>query len=121
MYGFMLNISFGGADYMKFAVIIRNAGLNPMKFPNCADIECHLYDGKDRLHSEESVQYTEPFFNSNEASLRNFCEFITNIKTEDTPSIDVKVDISSVVLFYNTSRAVLFIRNKSMDPIDYMD
>ena len=106
---------------MKFAEIIRNAGLTPEKFPNCADIEWHFYDGKDRLSSEESVQYVEPFFKNNEASLRNFCGFITGIEKEAIHSMNVRVDIDAVVLFYKTPRAITFLRNPTMNPLDYMD
>lgn len=111
----------GGANFMKFAEIIRNAGLNPENFKNSANIKIHLYDGKDRVDSAETVHYIEPFFKNNESSLLNFKNFLIGLEKENIDSMNVKVDINSVVLFYKTSRVIIFLRNPSMNPIDYMD
>jgi len=107
---------------MKFAEIIRNAGLNPQCFSRCTDIEINLYDGKDRVSSDETVRYIEPLFKENNGSLKNFQHFLSCLEDEDIISMNVKVDICSVVLFYKTNRSIIFLRNpSSMKPIGFMD
>jgi len=106
---------------MRFSEIIRNAGLDVSRFPNCANIHIRLYDGKDRVSSEESVEYVRPLFVENPNSLKQFFNFLTGLEKENVTSMNVKVDVDSVVLFYQNPRAKVFPRKKTMDPIDYMD
>ena len=106
---------------MKFAEIIRNAGLEVARFPNCANINIRLYDGKDRVNSAESVEYTRPLFVENPNSLNKFFNFLTGLEKENVTSMNVKVDVDSVVVFYQNPRAKVFLRKKPMNPIDYMD
>ena len=108
---------------MKFAEIIRNADINwacPNHFPKVHSIEVHLYDGKDRISSEEKVNFAEPLFKENPDSYANFYAFIVGLENEkDTPKeMNVKIDISSVILFYRTPRAISFLRIQPMDPMD---
>ena len=106
---------------MKFAEIIRNAGINPEDFPKSSNIEIHLYDGKNRESTEETVKYAKPLFEENDSSLKNFKSFLTGIEQEDVSSMNVKVDIDFVILFYKTPRSIIFPRKPSMDPMDYME
>ncbi len=106
---------------MKFAEIIRNAGLNPENFKNSANIKIYLYDNKDRVSSEETVHYIEPFFKNNDSALLNFKSFLAGLEKENIESFNVKVDINSVILFYKTPRVIIFLRNPSMNPIGYME
>lgn len=106
---------------MKFAEIIREAGLKTEKFPKCSNIEICFYDGKNRIITEKEVHYVETLFKNNEPSFKNFQLFLNSLENEDIHAMNVKVDINSVVLFYKTPRAIVFMRNNSMDPLDYMD
>lgn len=106
---------------MKFAEILKNAGMNPQNFPKSSEIKTFLYDGKDRISSEENINYVEPFFKHNDGSFLNFQHFVNGIEQETIESMNVKVDITSVILFYKTPRAIVFLRNPSMNPIDYME
>lgn len=99
---------------MKFAEIIREAGLNPSEFKKCSDIPAVLYDGKDRVESKETVHYIEPLFEKNPGSLWNFKSTLISLENENIESINVKVDIDSVVLFYKTGRATVFSRRKGV-------
>lgn len=106
---------------MKFAEVIREAGLNPCNFENSSNIDISLYDGKDQISSEESIHYVEPFFKNNEGALKNFKGFITGLEKETVESMNIKIDINSVILFYKTTRAIVFLRNPPLDPMDYRD
>ena len=106
---------------MKFAEIIRNAGLDVSRFPNCANIPIRLSDGKDRVISSESVEYVRPLFVETPNSLKQFFNFLTGLEKENVTSMNVKVDVDSVVLFYKNPRAKVFLRKKPMSPLDYMD
>ena len=105
---------------MKFAEIIKNAGLDPKQFPNCSIIDISLYDGKDRIEESETVNYAKPLFEEYPSSLKAFETFISGIEQGNVTSMLVKIDVNSVVLFYKTLRPVSFLR-KSIDPLDYMD
>jgi len=106
---------------MKFAEIIINSGIDLCKFKKVGNIDITLYDAKDRISCEENVHYVEPLFKHNEGSLKNFENFLTGLERETVDSMNVKVDISSVVLFYKTPRAIVFSRRISMHPLDYME
>ena len=105
---------------MKFAEIIRNAGLNPKDFEKASNIPTTLYDGKNRTSSEETVTFVKPLFEENEGSLKNFNNFLIGLEKEEIESLNVRVDIDSVILFHQTPRAIVFLRHPSMDPMDYM-
>ena len=106
---------------MKFAEVIREAGLNPCNFENSSNIDISLYDGKDRVSSEEDIHYAEPLFKNNEGALKNFNGFLTGLEKETIESMNIKIDINSVILFYKTPRAIVFLRNPPMNPIDFME
>ena len=106
---------------MKFAEIIREAGLNACEFKKTSDITIHLYDGKNRIDTEDTVHYIEPLFKHNEASFLNFKNFLTGLEKETIESMNVKIDIDTVILFYKSPRAIVFFRNPSMSSLDYMD
>ena len=106
---------------MKFAEIIRNAGLNPKDFEKVSNIPTTLYDGKNRICSEETVTFIQPFFKENHYSLKNFKDFLIGLEKEEIDSLNVRVDIDSVILFYRTPRAIVFLRHPNLDPMDYMD
>ena len=108
---------------MKFTEIIRNSDITfarSVQFPKVHSIEVHLYDGKDRIHPEDTIQFVEPLFKENPASHANFYAFIVGLENEkEIPKeMNVKIDISSVVLFYKTPRAITFLRIPPMDPMD---
>ena len=102
---------------MKFAQIISLTGLDPQPFPKCSEIEVSVYDGKDRIHSGEMIFFVEYLFKKNETSLARFHNYLSNLEKENISSMNVKIDENSVVLFYKTARAQLFLRN-STDPLD---
>ena len=106
---------------MKFAEIIRNAGLDISRFPKCASIQIRLYDGKDRVISEKTVEYMKPFFAENISCLKRFKKFLNQLENESITSMNVKVDVGTVVLFYQNPRATIFLRTPAMNPLDYMD
>ena len=106
---------------MKFAEIIRNTGLNPDDYKKSSNIHATLYDGKNRISSEETVTYIKPLFEENEGAFKNFKNFLIGLENEEIESINVRVDMDAVVLFHRTPRAIVFLRRPSMDPIDYME
>jgi len=107
---------------MKFAEIIRNAGLKIEDFPKSSNIEITLYDDENRIVPEEKVTYAKPFFDENPDSLKNFEHFITGLETEEITTMNVKIDEHLVVLFFRTSRIIAFRRKiSSLNPMDYMD
>ena len=106
---------------MKFAEIIKNSGLKTEDFPKSSKIEIELYDGKERLSTEESVKYGSPLFEERPIILENFKAFIAGLEKEEIAKMNVKIDINSVVLFYKTGRAISFPRVLPLDPLDYAD
>ena len=95
---------------MKFAEIIREAGLNLSEFTKCSEIPVHLYDGKDRISTEEKIHFVEPLFSKNSNSLRKFNHYLSKIEMDPVEFINVQVDVDSVILFYKTPQATVFSR-----------
>lgn len=106
---------------MKFAEIIKNAGLKVEDFPKSSEIEIKLYDGKERVSTEESVKYGSPLFEERPIILENFKAFIAGLEKDEIDKMNVKIDINSVVLFYKTGRAISFPRVVPLDPMDFME
>ena len=106
---------------MKFAEIIRNTGLDPLKFEKSSNIPIILYDGKNRPHPQDTVKYMDPLFKENEGSLLNFKNFLSGLEKENIASMNVQVNLNSVILFYNTPRSIVFFRQiPPMEPLDYL-
>ena len=108
---------------MKFSEILRNVNDSldhPNRFVKIRSIDVKLYDGKDRVSTEETVHFAEPLFKRNQDAYVNFCSFLTGLENEqDIPSkINIKIDICSVILFYKSPRAISFLRIPPMDPMD---
>lgn len=107
---------------MKFATIIRAANHNVGFFQKCDAISITLYDGKDRVVNCD-VHYAEPLFKHNLKSFREFGQLLREWELEGIcpTSMNVKIDIDHVILFYKTPQAKIFPRKAPMDPLDYMD
>ena len=111
---------------MKFATIIREAGIAPKLFPNVAEkINVVIYDLEGQT-TEDDVKYAEGIFDNNRHS---FCSFIAwlddfenNMEEESETCMDVQITRDYVVLFYNTNNSITFRRNPGlpMSPLDYM-
>ena len=105
---------------MKFAEIIKNAGLEPAQFPKSSIIDISLYDGKDRIDENKTVSYAKPLFEEYPSSLKAFERYLSGIEKTSITSMLVKIDEMSVILLYKTPSPVVFLR-KFMDPMDYMN
>ena len=103
---------------MLFAEIIREAGINCEEFKNSSYMEINLYDSKDRISSKQSINFVEPLFKHNEGSKKNFKNFLTGFEYETIESMNVKIDADSVILFYKSPRAIVFLRVPPLNPMD---
>ena len=107
---------------MKFAEVIKNSGISPLAFPLSGEIDIQLLDGKERSINKSTITYVEPLFKENPGSMQNFRNFLTGFETEkNKESFKVKIDEISVILFYRTSRALVFMRKAPVDPLSYVD
>lgn len=108
---------------MKFAVVLREAGFSQKDFKKCAEIPITLYDRKDRIDSKEDIRFVEKLFAHNNKSFMDFYDFLKKLEsqTEQPESINVRIDEFSVIVFYKTPNIRFFSRQKSMEPLDYMD
>ena len=107
---------------MKFAVILREAGVCSRIFPNCAEIPVVLYDGKDRISTEEDVKFATPLFEENSESFNDFFNFVDRLDANpDYTSINVKIDVGHVIIHYRTPEAKVFLRKDPINPCDCTD
>ena len=95
---------------MKFATIIREAGLNEKDFENCSEISVTLYDAKDRIHENITLHFVEPLFWHNKDSLQKFQNFLVDLEENPVESINVEIDENHVVVFYKTPNPRFFSR-----------
>lgn len=106
---------------MKFATILREAGFSIRHFKKCAEIPVILYDGKDRIESNDDIHFVEKLFANNSKSFMDLYDYLRSMEKNPPESINVKIDDSAVVFYYKTPNARIFSRKTSMEPIDYMD
>ena len=89
---------------MKFAQIIREAGLNPSDYPRLSEIPIKLSDRKNRLIEDETIHFTLPLFEKKKSSLEHFIAFLD--KNEAMPtfsSLEGKIDEAFLLLWIGES------------------
>jgi len=109
---------------MKFATIIREAGIATKLFPNVAEkLQVVLYDLDDNT-TEDDVHYVEGLFDNNRISFCNFVNWLNAFESimemEFEKTIPVQITENYVTIYYNTPGAIHFRRTEPMEPIDYM-
>lgn len=107
---------------MKFATIMREAGICTRLFPECGEINVVLYDEDDQIHKKDDVQFVRKLFADNTHSYNKFMEFVDRLNTNpDYMSIDIQITPDHVVVFYKTSNPKIFRRTQPVDPLDFAD
>lgn len=105
---------------MKFAEIIREAGLNPKDFPTASNISIVLYNGKSRV-DDETIHYVESLFAHNDDSLERFKVFLRKLEKDPISSMNIMIDEYYVVLNDKSSKVRPLSRKPPLDPLDYME
>lgn len=106
---------------MRFATILREAGVSTDEFKNCAEIPVILYDRKDRTITDENIHFIERLFKNNPDAHKKFHTFLTELEnTPPTSTINVRIDESAVFVFYRTQNCRIFLR-QSKNPMDFME
>lgn len=108
---------------MKFATIMREAGLITEFWPKCSKIKVNLYDDKEHLVEVDDVKFVQPLFSENNNSRDEFVELIDYLDANfDTyESIDIQISANHVIVFYNSPHATIFRRTPSPDPLIFAD
>ena len=107
---------------MKFATILREAGIYPELFPKCGEINTVLYDSDDQIHEGDDVKFVESLFYRNPDSFNKFVDFVAELDTNpDNSAINVQITETHVIVFYKTPCVKVFRRTQPLDPIDYSD
>ena len=108
---------------MKFATILRESGFSVKDFKKSSEISIILYDRKDRIDNVEDIKFVHTLFSNNTKSFIDFYEFVKELENNPEPPacINVKIDEYSVVVFYKTPQAKVFLRKEGINPMDFMD
>lgn len=106
---------------MKFATILREAGICERHFPISSEIEIRLFDGDDELEMQEDVHYNEPLFVNSMDSYNKFFDLVDKLDSDSVISMDIKIDENYVIVFFGTPQQIAFRRAATMQPLDYMD
>ncbi len=102
---------------MKFAKVIRAAGLDDQYYPNCSEINIRLYDGNREEITDETVEYAEPLFKNNSETYLRFYHYLESLESKldgsDTEIKQMNVQISqdAVIVNYWTPALSIFFRN----------
>ena len=106
---------------MKFATILREAGISTSNFEKSSQIPITLFDGKDRENPNEDIHFAEPLFQNNPSAFKNFQTFLALLENRSTiEKMNVKIDENAVIVFYKNPSCRIFLR-KALNPMDYMD
>lgn len=100
---------------MKFAEIIREAGLDIGAYPMASKLSIDLYDRKHRLFSS-TIHFHENLFAKKESSLIQFKNFLDELEKElhsgsKPSSIDVKITENLVAISADLQSPLIFQRN----------
>ena len=107
---------------MKFATIMREAGICPRLFPECGEINVVLYDENDEIHPKDDVHYITKLFADNPSSYDQFFDLVDELNANpDYLSINIKISPEHVIVFYKTGNPRVFRRTPHLDPLDYAD
>lgn len=107
---------------MKFATIMREAGVCARLFPECGEIDVVLYDEDDKVHKKDDVKYIKKLFDGNTDSYNKFFDFVDELNRDPSYlSINVQITPHHVIVFYKTPGAKIFPRTDSFDPLSYAD
>ena len=88
---------------MKFAEIIRGAGINPVDLPKAAELSIILYDGKPQKILKETLDLNEPIFEKNLEARTAFLNFLVELEKrlrteEGLADHSVRVQMTSAIL-----------------------
>ena len=107
---------------MKFATIMREAGICTRLFPDCGEINVVLYDEDDQIHKKDDVHFVQKLFADNPDAFNDFFDFVDALNTNpDYLSINIQITRNHVIVFYKTASPKIFCRTQSLDPSDYAD
>ena len=67
---------------MKFAEIIREAGVKPSSVPKAAELPIVLYDEKKRKIAEETIHFAKPIFEKNFNARMDFLRFVVELERQ---------------------------------------
>lgn len=96
---------------MKFAIILREAGFSISEFLKISEIPIVLYDGKNRIISDEEIHFSEKIFSKNLSSYDHFSAFLSELEKGPTiSSMGIKIDESSLIIFYQSPKCRIFLR-----------
>lgn len=105
---------------MKFATIMREAGIDEKLFPECAKINVVLYDEYDEVCTEENVIFVKPLFAENQDSFKRFINFLGELNlSHDCLTINVLITEHYVITNHKTNHAKVFRRTPSPNPLIY--
>lgn len=107
---------------MKFATIMREAGISEKLFLECAEINVVLYDEDDEICAKEDIEFIKPLFVENPDSFEKFFNFVDELNSNpDYLTINVLITEHYVVVHYKTNHAKVFRRTPSPDPLIFAD
>lgn len=104
---------------MKFAEIIREAGLTPEDVPYVSQLSVVLYDRKRRVVEDETIKFVEPLFKENPASHESFLNFCTELEQqlasnsayrELSSNLSAQISESALILWYDSCGPYIFLR-----------
>ncbi|MCI9087167.1 MAG: hypothetical protein HFJ32_01200 [Clostridia bacterium] len=105
---------------MKFAEIVREAGLNTEDVPHVSQLPIILYDSKRRAIEDETIKFVEPLFKENPASHKSFFNFCTELEQQlasssvyqdFSSSLSAQISESALILWYDSCGPYIFLRH----------
>lgn len=105
---------------MKFAEIVREAGVNSEDVPYVAQLPVTLYDRKRRVIEGETIKFVEPLFKENPASHESFLNFCVELEQqlasnsvyrELSSNLSAQISESALILWYDSCGPYIFLRH----------
>ena len=105
---------------MKFAEIVREAGVNSEDVPHVSQLSIILYDRKRRVIEGETIKFVEPLFKENPASHESFLNFCTELEQQLANSSEYRelssglysqISESALILWYDSCGPYIFLRH----------
>lgn len=90
------------------------------KYPNICSMPICLFDSKDRINTNNDVEYVEDLFANNSTEKKSIVDYLNALEKNIPQQMNIKITETHVILFYRQlTKIKIFSRKESSHTYDY--
>ena len=87
------------------------------KYPNICSMPIHLFDSKDRINSNDDVEYIEDLFANNPYYKKSVVNYLNALEKNVPQYMNIKITENHVILYYRQLTKIKIFSRKERRPI----